>query len=99
MAIAGLTALRAAEDREQADLPDTRDPRLSFRVAWYIPELPLRQTLLALRSETERLRQLYEFLPEYVAKVKRTTHVRKVAPTNGHGFLTIGAKKDREPGA
>lgn len=99
LAIAGLDALRKAEDKEEVESPDPRDPRLSFHVAWYIPELPLRQLLLSLRSETERLRQLSEFFPEYVAKVKRTAHVRKVAPTNGHGFLTIGVKNGPESGA
>ena len=99
MVLAGLTALRAAEEKDQSDLPDHRDPRLSFKVAFFVPELPLRQTLLAVRSESERLRQLSEFLPEYVARVKRTTHVRKVAPRNGHGFLTIGTGNGREPSA
>jgi Lon protease-like protein len=99
MVIAGLTALRAAEDKDQPELPDSRESRLSFRVAWYVPELPLRQTLLALRSESARLRQLAEFLPEYVARVRRTTHVRKVAPLNGHGFMTIGVQDGEDSGA
>src|SRR5687768_18590625 len=99
MVLAGLTALRAAEEKEQSETPDHRDPRLSFKVAFFVPELSVRQTLLAIRSEAERLRQLSDFLPEYVARVKRTTHVRKVAPKNGHGFLTIGAGNGQEPSA
>ncbi|MBC7928709.1 MAG: LON peptidase substrate-binding domain-containing protein, partial [Bryobacteraceae bacterium] len=65
MAIAGLTALRSADDSEDIYIPDSRDPQLSFRVAWFITDLVLRQTLLGLRSEAERLRQLNAFLPEY----------------------------------
>ncbi len=92
LAIAGLNALRAAGGSTDIAIPDHRDRQLSFRVAWFVEDLPLRQTLLALRSETERLRHLNAFLPEYVARVRRTTHVRKVAPTNGHGMIKIGDK-------
>lgn len=99
MVLAGLTALHAAEEKEQTEGPDHRDPRLSFKVAYFVPDLPLRQTLLAIRSESGRLRHLSEFLPEYVARVKRTIHVRKVAPRNGHGFLTIGTNGGQEPSA
>jgi Lon protease-like protein len=89
MAIAGLKALRAAEEKELEVTPDHTDPHLSFKVAWFIQELSLKQTLLSLRSETERLRYLADFLPEYVAKVRRVTHIRKVAPRNGHGFIKL----------
>jgi Lon protease-like protein len=89
MAIAGLNALRDAEGKEAPPIPDHRDPQLSFKIAWFVEELSLRQTLLAMRSETERLKRLNDFFPEYVARARRTTHVRKVAPRNGHGFLTI----------
>ncbi|MBC7927259.1 MAG: hypothetical protein H7039_16545, partial [Bryobacteraceae bacterium] len=90
MAIAGLTALRSADDSEDIYIPDSRDPQLSFRVAWFITDLVLRQTLLGLRSEAERLRQLNAFLPEYIARVRRTNHVKKVAPRNGHGMIKLG---------
>jgi Lon protease-like protein len=89
MAVAGLKALRAAEEKELEVTPEYNDPDLSFKVAWFIQELSLRQTLLSLRSETERLRYLTDFLPEYVAKVRRVTHVRRVAPRNGHGFIKL----------
>lgn len=92
MAIAGLNALRAAGGTHDIVIPDHRDKQLSFRVAWFITDLPLRQTLLAMRSETERLRHLNAFLPEHIARVRRTTHAHKVAPTNGHGMTKIGEK-------
>lgn len=90
MVVAGLKALRDAEEKELEVTPEYTDPNLSFKIAWFIQELPLRQTLLALRSETERLRHLAEYLPEYVAKIRRVTHIRKVAPRNGHAVIEVG---------
>jgi hypothetical protein len=92
MAIAGLNALREAGGSAEIVVPDHQDRQLSFRVAWFIKDLQLRQTMLALRSETERLRHLNAFLPEYIVRVRRTAHAHKVAPTNGHGMTKIGEK-------
>lgn len=89
LAIAGLNALRAAEDSSERIVPDHKDPQLSFKIAWFVPDLPLRQLLLSLRSEVERLKQLNDYLPEYIARVRKTAHVRKVAPRNGHGMIRI----------
>jgi Lon protease-like protein len=96
MVVAGLKALRAAEEKDLEATPEYTDPHLSFKIAWFIPELSLRQTLLSLRSETERLRYLAEFLPEYVAKIRRITHIRKVAPRNGHGFIQLEERNAEE---
>lgn len=98
MAIAGLSALRAAEDKELAVMPDHLDPYLSFKIAYFVPELDFRQTLLNLRSETARLKHLNEYLPGFVARVRRVTHIRKVAPRNGHGFLPIGENMEDNAG-
>lgn len=94
IAIAGLNALRSAEGKENVMIPDHSDPQLSFKIAYFIPDLPFRQLMLSLRSETERLKRINEFLPEHVAKVRRITHVRTVAPRNGHGFLKVGTGED-----
>jgi len=83
MAIAGLKLLATGEEPAS---PDYADPQLSFKVGQLIMDLHFKQLLLALRSETERLRQIASFLPEYLAKLKRAEHVKRVAPTNGHGF-------------
>lgn len=88
MALAGLKLLSAGE--EGAEAPDYTDPQLSFKVGQLITDLPFRQMLLALRSETERLRHIASYLPDYLAKLKRVEHIRKVAPTNGHGFAAPG---------
>jgi ATP-dependent Lon protease len=83
-AIAGLNLLRQAGGATDVVVPDHRDRLLSFRVAWFIEDLALRQTLLAMKSEVERLKHLNSFLPDYIARLRRTAHAKKVAPTNGH---------------
>ena len=62
------------------------EPRLSFRLGQPVPELAFRQTLLAARSEGERLRQIAEFLPGYLVRQRRIQHAKNVAPRNGHGL-------------
>lgn len=64
---------------------DNSDPQLSFRLAQPVPDLGFRQTLLATRSEAERLRQLADFLPAYLHRQRRIQHMKEVAPKNGHG--------------
>jgi hypothetical protein len=64
---------------------DKNDPQLSFRLAEPVPDLGFRQTLLATRSEAERLRQLADFLPAYLHRQRRIQHLKEVAPKNGHG--------------
>jgi Lon protease-like protein len=63
----------------------SRDPRLSFRLAQPVQDLAFRQVLLTARSEAERMKQIAEFLPGFVARQKRIQHVKAVAPRNGHG--------------
>jgi Lon protease-like protein len=76
---------------EAIDLPrfaeaiNKSDPQLSFRLAQPVPDLGFRQTLLATRSEAERLRQLADFLPAYLHRQRRIQHMKEVAPKNGHG--------------
>ena len=93
-ALALFDILRRQEDDPQRLMPEKADPQLSFAVAQYIPVLSFRQTLLALRSEAERLQLLEQFLPNYIAGLKRTQHVKKVAPKNGHGFIEVGKSKN-----
>ena len=59
---------------------------LSFRLAQPVPDLTLRQMLLATRSEAERLRHLAEFFPGLSGqKQRRIQQVKHLAPRNGHG--------------
>jgi Lon protease-like protein len=89
MAIACFELLRRQEDAGR-EIPDKDDPQLSFKVAEHIPDLSFRQTLLAMRSEAERLAHINHFFPEYLANLKRSLHVRRVAPRNGHGYIALG---------
>jgi Lon protease-like protein len=60
-------------------------PKLSFRAAQMVDDLNLRQTLLGMRSEAARLKQLSEFLPGYVQRIADATRLRILAGRNGHG--------------
>jgi hypothetical protein len=65
--------------------PELTDPQLSFQLAQLLPDLNFRQTLLATRSEAERMKRLADFLPTYNVRQRYVVHVKNVAPHNGHG--------------
>lgn len=67
--------------------PDLNDPQLSFQLAQAVPDLNLRQSLLAMRSEADRLKHLAQFFPPYLSKEQQIQHFRKIIPTNGHGKM------------
>jgi Lon protease-like protein len=92
-ALACLELLRRELNTDQ-EMPAQDDPQLSFKIAGHLPDLSLRQTLLAMRSEADRIAYLINFFPEYLANQKRSMHIRKVAVTNGHGFIAIGKKPE-----
>ena len=58
--------------------------RLSFHIAQFISDLDKRQTVLALRSETERLQYLVKIVPQYVIQQQRIEIAKRLAPQNGH---------------
>lgn len=64
--------------------------RMSFQVAQFIADLDKRQTVLALRSEIERLEFLVRIIPEYIAQRARLTLANRVAPLNGHVKANVG---------
>jgi Lon protease-like protein len=78
------TTLRAVAADKPFAPPDAALPQLSFHLAQAVTDLGFRQTLLALRSEAERLRHFTEFLPAYIDKERRLQAVREAAPRNGH---------------
>lgn len=67
------------------DLPDPGRGDFSFVVADALLDVEMRQVVLSMRSERERLEALASYVPGYVEKEKRVRHVRRVAPLNGHG--------------
>ncbi len=84
-AIDSYNQLQALSSSRPLDNEEAANPRLSFKLAAPVPDLAFRQILLATRSETERLRQIAEFLPGFLIRQKRIQHVKDVAPRNGHG--------------
>jgi Lon protease-like protein len=84
-AIEGYNQLQALASKEPMDAARAADPQLSFLLAETVPDLVFRQTMLATRSEADRIRQFAEFLPSYLIREKRIQHVKSVAPHNGHG--------------
>jgi ATP-dependent Lon protease len=69
---------------ELQSLNSNDDPRLSFRLAQEVPDLGFRQTLLTMRSEAERMRQIAGFLPGFLERRRKIQHTKNVAGSNGH---------------
>jgi Lon protease-like protein len=84
-AIDGFNALQELEASDPLNSTDVGDPQLSFRLARPVSDLTFRQILLSTRSETERLKQIADFLPNFLVKQRRIQHIKEVAPRNGHG--------------
>ncbi|HLY64719.1 MAG TPA: LON peptidase substrate-binding domain-containing protein [Chloroflexota bacterium] len=84
-AIDGYNELQALSSSQPLDAAGSQDPQLSFRLAQPVPDLGFRQTILATRSEAERLRQLADYFPSYLVRQKRIQRVKDLAPRNGHG--------------
>jgi len=84
-AIDGYNDMQKLLSRDSLDITDPTRIPLSFRLAQPVSDLMFRQTLLATRSESDRLRQLAEFFPVHNLRQKRIQHVKDVAPRNGHG--------------
>jgi Lon protease-like protein len=84
-AIEGYNELQAMTASAPLPIIDTLDPRLSFRLAQPLPDLSFRQVLLNTRTEAGRLKQIADFIPGYLSRERRSLHVKRVAPQNGHG--------------
>lgn len=64
---------------------DYEDAQLSFQLAQLFSDLGLRQRLLSMRTEGERLRVLGEQIPKLARTREITAEMRILAPRNGHG--------------
>ena len=74
----------ASLEEGMASEPKFERSRVSFQLAQLIEDLDKRQTVLALRSEIERLEYLVQIVPGYVEQRERIALARRVAPLNGH---------------
>ena len=83
-AIEAYERLREVEKPNVIIEPKLEGPQLSFQLAQFIADLDKRQTVLALRSETERLEFLVNILPDYPLPRERMMLAKRVAPLNGH---------------
>jgi len=83
-AIAAYEKLRAIDSPSVITEPRLDAPQLSFQLAQFIMDLDKRQTVLALRSELERLQFLIAMLPEYIVRRERVALAKRVGPMNGH---------------
>jgi Lon protease-like protein len=89
-AIDGYNALQALSSNHPLASEEETDPQLSFRLAQPVSDVTFRQILLSTRSESERLKQIAEFIPGFLARQRRIQHVKDVAPRNGHGRTIAG---------
>lgn len=70
--------------------PDLADRQLSFQLARHLPDLDFLSALLRHRSETERLKQLNQYLAMYIPRQRTVERMKALAPTNGHGGTPAG---------
>jgi Lon protease-like protein len=84
-AIESYNELQALSSSQRLEGEEAAQPQLSFKLAAPVPDLTFRQLLLSTRSETERLKQLADYLPNFLIKQRRIQHVKEIAPRNGHG--------------
>ena len=71
-------------------MPDLKDPQLSFQLAQTIQDLDFLNMLLRNRSEADRLKELNEFLSEYIPKQRQIARMKELAPRNGFGGKPAG---------
>ena len=70
--------------------PDMADRQLSFQLAHHLPDLDFLSALLRHRSESERLKQLNQYLALYIPRQRAVERMKGLAPTNGHGGKPAG---------
>jgi len=69
---------------------DLADPQLSFQLAQGLPDLDFLSLLLRNRSESGRLKELNQYLTQYIPRRRTIERVKELAPTNGHGGIPKG---------
>lgn len=70
---------------EPVDKAQVENSQLSFHLAGSLPlDLDFKQSLLAMKSEPERLQAIISFFETILPTMRRTVHVRRKAGGNGH---------------
>jgi Lon protease-like protein len=85
--------VRKSDEGIELPILDEDEDDLSFLICLAIPDLSVRQMMLALRSENERLERLAIEIPNFLDRQVRTVQVKKVAPKNGHSKWPEGLEK------
>jgi len=70
--------------------PVLSDPQLSFQLAQAVNDLDFQSVILRNRSETDRLKQISQFLHRYVPHLKHIARMKQLAPLNGSGHKPTG---------
>jgi Lon protease-like protein len=78
------------QDEQTFREPDLQDPQISFQLAQSLDDLDFLSLLLRSRSESSRLKELSEYLAQYIPRQRQTLRMRKLAPTNGFGGKPAG---------
>jgi Lon protease-like protein len=77
-----IMTLAGAEPEKSSEIDEGQ---LSFHLAGSLPlDLDFKQSLLGMKSETERLRAIISFFENILPTMRRTVHVRRKAGGNGH---------------
>jgi len=84
-ALSNYRELRELGAAREGPEPDEKDPQLSFSLAQALPDLNFLSMLLRHRSEAGRLRELNDYLTQYIPRQRAIERVKALAPTNGHG--------------
>lgn len=86
-AIAAYNQSRKLASEEPLSAADAENPALSFLLAEPLADLGMRQTILGGHSEAERLKQLAEYFPTYLARELNLRKIKSSAPRNGHAKM------------
>jgi Lon protease-like protein len=77
-----IMTLAGAEPEKTSEI---NEAVVSFHLAGSLPlDLDFKQALLAMKSESERLRAVISFFETILPSMRRTVHVRRKAGGNGH---------------
>jgi hypothetical protein len=82
--------LSALSDPGDPGDPNLEDPQVSFQLARGLPDLGFLNSLLRLRSEAGRLKQLTQYLSDYIPRQRAVERMRDLAPKNGFGGKPAG---------